>query len=219
MAKHRSYRLLCPIARALDRLGDRWTLLILRDLHAGPARFSDLQQGLPGLASNLLTTRLDAMQEDGLIERAETRHGAMVYQLTAQGEQTAPVLFELARFGSRWAPPEAPRRPGNLRTVVVTLKEALRRLAALEPQLDIDVELNIDGETFAIAVGEGQAAVEYGAAPDARLSLHTDYDAMLAVSEGRMPPSEFAREHLEVARGGKRGAQAFLSALGRAFAA
>ena len=66
MASKRSYHLLCPIARGLDRVGDRWTLLVLRDLHAGPARFKDIQEGLPGLASNLLTTRLRRLQEENV---------------------------------------------------------------------------------------------------------------------------------------------------------
>ena len=67
MASSRRYRLLCPIARALDRIGDRWTLLILRDLHAGPARFSELQTGLAGIATNLLTDRLQQLMTDGLV--------------------------------------------------------------------------------------------------------------------------------------------------------
>ena len=67
MQKIRSYKLLCPIARGLDRIGDRWTLLILRDLHAGPARFSDLQRGLTGIAANLLADRLAKLVTDGLI--------------------------------------------------------------------------------------------------------------------------------------------------------
>ena len=67
MTKRRHYRLLCPIARALDVLGDRWTLLILRDLHAGPARFQELHEGL-GIATNLLSSRLAKLSESGMIE-------------------------------------------------------------------------------------------------------------------------------------------------------
>ena len=103
MARSRSYRLLCPIARALDQVGDRWSLLILRDLHAGPARFSDLFSGLEGLASNLLTTRLQQLQDNGLVARRSAAHGAVVYELTENGERTAPLLFELATFGSHQA--------------------------------------------------------------------------------------------------------------------
>ena len=109
MSKSRQYRLLCPIARALDRLGDRWTLLILRDLHAGPARFSDLQSGLPGIASNLLTTRLRQLEADGLVRRREAQFGVSVYQLTETGLGTADLLYELAAFGSRF-PPGAKRQ-------------------------------------------------------------------------------------------------------------
>ena len=72
MAKARSYKLLCPIARALDRIGDRWTLLILRDLHAGPMRFGELQKGLPGTAANLLTERFNKLVAAGLVSKVET---------------------------------------------------------------------------------------------------------------------------------------------------
>ncbi len=82
MASKRSYHLLCPIARGLDRVGDRWTLLVLRDLHAGPARFKDIQEGLPGLASTLLTTRLRRLQDDGLVREREAEFGVRVYELT-----------------------------------------------------------------------------------------------------------------------------------------
>ena len=101
-------------------MGDRWALVILRDLHAGPARFGDIQAGLPGLASNLLTTRLQQLVRDGLIVHEQAEHGAMVYALTEEGERTAPLLFELAAFGSRFPAPTQRRRPGNLRTVAVT---------------------------------------------------------------------------------------------------
>ena len=110
MTATRRYRLLCPIARALDRVGDRWTLLILRDLHAGPARFSDLQTGLTGIAPNLLTDRLNQLTEDGLIERRDGEHGVSLYALTGLGEGTRDLLFELAMFGARFAADADPRR-------------------------------------------------------------------------------------------------------------
>lgn len=81
MTAKRRYRLLRPIARALDAVGDRWALLIVRDLHAGPARFHDLETGL-GIATNLLSTRLTELTEAGLIEKS-TAVGRGVYQLTS----------------------------------------------------------------------------------------------------------------------------------------
>lgn len=217
MAKPKRYRLLCPIARALDRLGDRWTLLILRDLHAGPARFGELIAGMPGLASNLLSARLEVMQDHGLVVRRPGSSGSMVYALTEEGEATAPVLFELARFGGRQPPDEDLKRPGNLRTVVVTLKEALRRVVA--PDDDVDLELTIDDEHFAIRVKDGAVEVGYGPAPDTRTAVHTDYEAMVAVTDGRMPPAEFAANHVQVARGTEAQVLAFRGLVLEAFGA
>jgi hypothetical protein len=76
----RSYNLLCPISRALDHIGDRWTLLILRDLYAGPARFKDLQTGLAGIASNLLSDRLHALEASGFTVNGFHRLGSSVDQ-------------------------------------------------------------------------------------------------------------------------------------------
>ncbi len=216
MAKQRTYRLLCPIARALDRLGDRWTLLILRDLHAGPARFSDIAEGLPGLASNLLASRLEALQTDGLITHRRTDYGSMVYELTPSGARTGPVLFELAVFGAEWPPPHESRKPGNLRTVVITMKEALRRTTTAADALD--VELVVDEEHFGLLVEQGDVDVRYGPRPEAPSAVRTDYESFIAVGDGRMSPAEFAASHVEVLRGDPTSAEILFALLGRAFA-
>ncbi len=101
MIAKRRYRLLCPIAQALDVVGDRWALLIVRDLQAGPARFQGLETGL-GIATNLLSTRLTELTEAGLIEKSTDAKRA-VYQLTELGRHTDRLLWELARFGSQIA--------------------------------------------------------------------------------------------------------------------
>ncbi len=211
MAVAKSYRLLCPIARALDKVGDRWSLLIVRDLHAGPARFGELQGSLPGLASNLLSSRLEALQRDGLVAH---RDGA--YLLTPDGEATAPLLFELAAFGSRFAPPAELREPSSLRTVAVTMKEALRRV--VDPGAEFAIELLVDDDVFAISVSEGAVQVQLGELPTAPLSVEAPYEALVAVGDGRMSPTEFAKEHLVVGRGTRKAAREFLSLLGAAFA-
>jgi len=216
MAKKRSYRLLCPIARALDRVGDRWTLVILRDLHAGPARFSDLQVGLPGLASNLLSTRLEKLQEDGLIIRRRAQHGAVVYELTPDGERTAPLLFELATFGSRYSAPEELRRPGNLRMVVIALKESLRRVVGEEI---VQAELVISGEHFSIDIEGGRVEVLYAPNPDAALSLTVDYEDLVAVADGQMPLEQFATSQVKLERGSRAAAGVLLDLMARAFCA
>ena len=98
----KSYQQYCAVARALDVVGDRWVLLIVRELMAfGPSRFSDLQRGLPGIASNLLAERLRSMETAGLIERHEAPApiGSQVYQLTARGRELEDVLRALTRWG------------------------------------------------------------------------------------------------------------------------
>jgi DNA-binding HxlR family transcriptional regulator len=98
----KSYRQYCSVARALDFVGDRWVLLIIRELLTfGPSRYSDLQRGLPGIASNLLAERLRVMETDGLIERhnAPAPVGANLYQLTQRGRDLEDVVHALARWG------------------------------------------------------------------------------------------------------------------------
>lgn len=215
MAKSKSYRLLCPIARALDRVGDRWSLLILRDLHAGPARFGELQVGLTGLASNLLSTRLEQLQRDGLITRRADPGGGHVYALTPEGEETAPLLFDLAVLGAKYPPPDELRRPGNLRTVAVTLKEALRRVVS--PNDELHAELVVDDEPFRITVRNGDVRVEYRPDSDAPLSIRTNYEALVDVGDGNMSATEFGNEHVEVTRGTKRDAKSLLRLMTQAF--
>lgn len=200
MARH--YRLLCPIARALDRLGDRWTLLILRDLHAGPARFTDLQLGLPGLAPNLLTTRLRELEEHGLVVRRDMPFDVIAYDLTELGQATAPLLFELAVLGSRFPPGEDLVRPGNLRTAAVTLKVALQRVT--EPDLEAVAELRIDDEPFELRIQNGRVDVKYGPAVEPGVVLGFDYEPMVAAADGRLSMDKFAAKHAEIREGDKR---------------
>lgn len=97
----KSYQQYCGIATALDRVGDRWTLLILRELWLGEQRFTDLRRALPGIAPNLLAERLRGLENDGLVEQKELPAPAArtVYVLTADGLRIVPVLRTLARFG------------------------------------------------------------------------------------------------------------------------
>jgi DNA-binding HxlR family transcriptional regulator len=100
MAK-RSYEQHCPLACALDVLGERWTLLVVRDLLAGPKRYTDLHRGLPGLATDLLTERLRALEGAGVVRRRELPPpaAATVYELTERGRELEQPIIALARFG------------------------------------------------------------------------------------------------------------------------
>lgn len=188
----RSYRLLCPIARSLDRVGDRWTLLILRDLHAGPMRYGDFLAGLPGIASNLLATRLQKLQSDGLVEQ-----DGQQYSLTELGTRTQRVLWELALLGGLFPPDDDLKQPGHLRLVAVTLRAAIRRVA--RPDLELTAELILDGESFTVDVSpERGVEVVYGA-PDAPDVVATSsYEPMMAAAAGDVSLEDFRAEHVRL---------------------
>ena len=102
--QERTYGQYCPIAAGLDVIGDRWTLLILRELSMGDRRFTDLRAQLPGIAPNLLTERLRSLETAGLVDTFDLPAPAArrVYRLTDEGRRIEPVLRSVARFGSRY---------------------------------------------------------------------------------------------------------------------
>ncbi|WP_025899587.1 winged helix-turn-helix transcriptional regulator [Sneathiella glossodoripedis] len=196
MAKQRSYKLLCPIARGLDRIGDRWTLLILRDLHAGPARFTDLQRGLTGIAANLLTERLTKLVEDELVQKTQGPHATTLYELTALGRSTRSLIFELAMFGAKFQPDSEIVDPGNLRTVAVTLGAAAEMVDT--SALNVVASLIIDGEEMEVKAQGGTAAVSYWPANNPDVVLETSYKALMALSEGEMIEQDFLQDFCQL---------------------
>ena len=100
---HFRYAQFCPLARATEVLGERWTLLVVRELLLGAQRFSDLLRRLPGVSSSVLSARLRSLEERGLVERRELPPpaGSTVYELSDLGRELRPVVIELARFGAR----------------------------------------------------------------------------------------------------------------------
>ena len=98
VTERRKYRQFCGVARALDRVGERWTLLVARNLLLGPKRYSELIEGLPGITTNLLAKRLREMTAFGLIEKRPKD----LYALTQLGATLEPVIMELGRWGGRF---------------------------------------------------------------------------------------------------------------------
>lgn len=97
----------CPVACSLGLVGERWTLLVVRELMEGPKRYTDLVEGLPGIGTNILAARLKDLEAAGLVERTKLPPPAAsaVYELTPAGRSLRPVLHELARFGARYMGP------------------------------------------------------------------------------------------------------------------
>lgn len=145
------YGQFCPMATALDVVGDRWTMLILRELLGGPARFHEIQDGLPGIAKNLLTSRLRRLESDGIVRRVSS-HSTVLYALTEQGAAIRPALEELGFWGSRLrrvAPAEHDR---SIRAIAMALQSILVRAGDALPAKRYVIELEIDGEHVEIVL-------------------------------------------------------------------
>ncbi len=211
MAGKRSYRLLCPIARALDAVGDRWAMLILRDLQAGPARYQQLQLGL-NVATNLLSTRLAELTKAGLVHKPHGS-GRSAYELTDLGRRTDRILWELARFGSLLPPDPNPRVQGNLRTMAVTVRMLFESVPRTH---DFVFRLLVDNDIVTLKLSSSKVELEYGESETTpQLTARLDYVAFLELGEGRMPYREFVTHHLEIIEGAEY-RDAFLSLLGAA---
>ena len=106
----KGYDQYCPIAHSLGLVGERWTLLVVRELYYGPKRYTDLVDNLPGIGTNILAARLKELEATGLVEkrRLPPPAASMVYELTENGRLLRPVLHELARFGARLIGPPPP---------------------------------------------------------------------------------------------------------------
>ena len=137
----RTYNQFCGVARALDVLGERWTLLVVRDLLPGPQRFTDLAARQPGLATDMLTSRLRALEEHGLVERVPLpapARGSM-YRLTESGNRLRPLIGELARVGSQWlADPASTTRQLEVAWALATIAEHLVGDAPLDGGITVE---------------------------------------------------------------------------------
>src|SRR6478609_1913478 len=126
----RTYGQLCGLARALDVLGERWTLLLIRELSRGPKRFRDLLTNLPGIGTNLLTARLKSLESDGVIRRTllPPPAGVHVYELTARGRALEQPLQQLALWGFDLLPDD----PGTATARAAWAAASMRAAATAE---------------------------------------------------------------------------------------
>lgn len=139
----RSYGQYCGLALALDRIGNRWTLLIVRELLTGPKRFSDLASGLPGVATNLLSSRLKMMEADGLIEHQTMPPPAAsaVYVLTEPGLRLAEPVHSLVRWGGQFMHHRAPRQAFRPHWLGVALEALLADAPSPKSKLSVMIEV------------------------------------------------------------------------------
>lgn len=152
----KSYEQFCTIATALDLVGDRWTLLVLRELSFGEQRFTDLKSALPGIATNLLTDRLRKLENAGLVEQQDLPAPAArsVYVLTRDGARIRPVLRAIAQFGMPYLPDPA---DGDVRPRMAVYGGAG---ALFDPVAAVGADLRVrfllDGEEHWLEVRDGK---------------------------------------------------------------
>jgi DNA-binding HxlR family transcriptional regulator len=190
MAK-RTYQQYCPLAYSLDMIGERWTLLIIRELLFGPRRYTDLQEGLPGLGSNLLSQRLKDLEQADIIQRQKLPPPArtVVYELTEAGHDLEPVISALVGWGKRFL--QIPPPEGDIHSIM-SLMWGLKEI--FQPHLAQDInmttEMHVENEVFRVRVREGLLDIRQGLEDEADLIFHVSIDALLSLFGQVMSPQE-----------------------------
>ncbi|MGW6688670.1 winged helix-turn-helix transcriptional regulator [Streptomyces sp. NPDC054961] len=179
----REYGQFCGLARALEMVGERWTMLIVRNLLTGPLRYTDLRNGLPAIPTNILSSRLKQLEEGGLATRRALPHPhrAVVYELTDYGRDLEPALIALGRWGARTMSQPRPGEVITAESLAMSLRTTYRPDAA--EGATIGYEIRMGDFTLQLQITDGALAVGIGQhpAPDLvmeRLTGHAIRDLM-----------------------------------------
>jgi DNA-binding HxlR family transcriptional regulator len=208
----RRYNQYCPVARALDVIGERWSLLIARELLLGPRRFTDLAEGLPGIGSSVLTTRLKELEESGLVAKRilPPPAASVVYELTDQARGLAPVLRALAGWGMNLL--GQPRSDDQVRGSWLVLSLAVTATPA--PSVpDGTYELRVDDDAFHVRSQHGHLQPAQGPASTADATITMTTDTLAAIAGGELDVTSPRASRLIAVDGDTAGAQRLLEAL------
>lgn len=176
----RRYRDACGTAQGLDLVGERWTLLVVRELLLGPKRFTDLRGGLPGISSNILADRLETLEMSGVARRRTLPPpaGSKVYELTEWGKDLEPVIAAIGRWGVR-----SPWRSEEDEIGVDGLMVSFRTMFDPEAAGDLEAcyEVVLGDQGFGLEVEDGSIRVYRGAPADPDARIETDVDTLAAL--------------------------------------
>lgn len=158
-SRKRSYEDACGTAHALDLIGERWALLVMRELMLGPRRFSDLRESLPGVSANVLTQRLEGLEEAGVLQRRKLPPPApaQVYELTQWGLDAEPVILALGRWGAR-SPLQDPALPLSAVGMALSFRAMFLPERAIGAHLTLG--LRTPRDRFRLAVSNGRIEIE-----------------------------------------------------------
>jgi DNA-binding HxlR family transcriptional regulator len=178
----------CPVAHALGLVGERWAFLIVRELLHGPRRYTDLADGLPGIATNILAARLRELEAARIVRkrRLPPPAPATVYELTEYGAQLDEVFYALARWGARSLGPPGPDDElypewGLNAFPALFSPEAARGLTET-------YVLRIEGDVFTVRLEDGRLQTSVGAADNADLDVDLDMPTFFRLAEGDLEP-------------------------------
>jgi DNA-binding HxlR family transcriptional regulator len=177
----RTYGQYCSLAKALDMVGERWTLLIVRELLVRPKRFGELLDGLPGIGRNLLAARLRQLEGEGLIQRREAE-GTRVYGLTDDGRGLAPALTELSRWGAARLGPLGEEEAFQGQWVMGTMA-AMANVEATRAVHE-SYQFDVEGDMFYLRVEDGDVSAYVGRADDPDLIVRTTPQVLAAIGAG-----------------------------------
>ena len=200
----RSYGQYCGVTTAVELIGERWALLIVRDLLVGPRRYTDLKQGLPRIPTNILSTRLKELQEGGVVRRVPLRNCGLVYELTEYGRELEPIVLALGMWGFSAMGDPAPEDAVTADSLTMALRTAFQTDAAasLPPadyELhvgDVALRVQVSGAELRIAqlappappVGgrlpDGEPEIVFAAGPGIRRVIAGDLTPSAALDEG-----------------------------------
>jgi DNA-binding HxlR family transcriptional regulator/putative sterol carrier protein len=208
----KTYDQYCPVARTLDVVGERWTLLIVRDLLMGPKRYTDLRAGLPGIATDILTARLRTLEDAGLVKRRELPRPApaTVYELTEAGDRLKLAILALGQVGIETLGPPEPGEDIRAERIVIGLRVSFHRDRF--PDLAETYELTLDGETFTVEVRNGWVEERLGGTETAAIKLRTDSATLVDLLTGELRPSEALSEGRAELEGERRALTRFVEA-------
>jgi DNA-binding HxlR family transcriptional regulator/putative sterol carrier protein len=192
MATTRTYGDGCGIAYGLDLVGERWALLVVRELLLGPKRFTDLRAGLPNASPNVLSERLRELERAGVVRRRKLPPpaGSRVYELTDWGRELEETVISLGRWAAR-----SPSRPTDAPIGVDSIVLALRALfdSGAAHGLRASYELRLGEDRFRIEVADDEIEVARGGADQADATIDTDPGTLDAVLWGGLPLADAQR--------------------------
>ncbi len=190
---NKTYGQLCPIARALDILGDRWTLLLVRELLLGPKRFKDLLAMLPAMGTNRLSERLSMLVDSGVIQpTALPSTAAPAYELTDQGERLRQPLLALGLWGLS-LPPDKRADPSSARAELIALCLSGVGDPTALAGLNQVVEFQVGAETFHLQIKDGEVMARSGASALPDLQARCNIDTFTALALRQLAPTNALR--------------------------